>query len=84
MRKREETEKSGNTGKGYIDVPLGWTEKMVENEVSQSKSWWGSSQAAEQELKVVAVPELEDANVHGVPPGEGVSIGGNSQQGTVC
>lgn len=37
---------------------------MVENEVSQSKSWWGSSQAGEQELKVVAEPELEDANVH--------------------
>lgn len=68
MRKREETEKSGNTRKGYIDRPLGRTEKMVENEVSQSKGWWSSSQAGEQELKVVAGPELEDADVHGVPP----------------
>lgn len=56
---------------------------MVENEVSQSKSWWGSSQAGEQELKVVAEPELEDANVHDVPPGEVVTVGGISQQGTV-
>lgn len=79
MRKREETEKSGNTRKGHIDIPLGRTKKMVENEVSQSKSWWGSSQAGEQEIKVVAGPELEDANVCGVLLGESVTVGGNSQ-----
>lgn len=43
-----------------------------------------NSQAGDQELKVVAGPELEDARVWVVPPGEDVLARRNSQQSAVC
>ena len=41
---------------------VGWMEELVGNEVKLEPKLVGSSQAGEQELKVVARPELEDAN----------------------